>query len=130
MPIGKSGNYHMNPHHMRAQGDAPEEGPERDAEGASNKSKTDGAYKDGQHHHILHKHEDGSYTSEHHHPDGQVEHAEHPHFQHALAHQAAKFEESESPEEEAQDDPANDREPDGRANYDDGKAALARLYED
>lgn len=83
MPLGKSGKFHMNPHHMRAVGDAPDEHDDKSAAAEH--------AKDGKHRHELTQHEDGSYSSKHTHPDGKVEHEDHPDFHHAVSHMADKM---------------------------------------
>jgi hypothetical protein len=61
------------PEHSRAAGD-----------GAA--AAHDGAKGDGLHHHELHEDEGGGYHSKHTHPDGRVEHADHPTYEHAVEH--------------------------------------------
>lgn len=54
----------------------------------------DGADKkqgDGLHHHEIHEDEAGGYHSKHTHPDGRVEHEEHPTFDHAMSHAHEMF---------------------------------------
>lgn len=101
MPLGKSGRFHMNPYHMRAVGDAPDDkgpGDTRDAASAAGKKG------DGKHHHEMTQHEDGSYSSTHTHPDGHKEHAEHPSFQHAQQHEAEMMGEEGSEHQEPDGD--------------------------
>lgn len=124
MPLGKSGKYHMNPHHMRASGDAPDHAEPQHEEAMQGREGEDGGAGDGKHHHEMTKHEDGSYTSKHTHPDGSQEHGEHADFHEAAGHMADKFEESDDGGEQ---EPDGDE--DGRTNYaKDG--ALESLYDD
>jgi hypothetical protein len=84
MPIGKSGKYHMNPHEMRRKGDAPDEKPGSSDEPVHGKTEDGG---DGQHHHTIHMHEDGTAHSEHTHPDGSKEEpVEHGSYEEAKDH--------------------------------------------
>lgn len=85
MPLGKSGNYHMNPHEMRRRGDSPDEKPVPDKDGNRSEDNQQEAG-DGNHHHELHGHEDGSYSSSHTHPDGQKDEQEVGSYDEAKAH--------------------------------------------
>jgi hypothetical protein len=122
--LGKSGKHYNNPHVARAHGDMAEEMHEREHEGRQGEHGGGGG--DGKHHHHIVAHGDGTYTSHHTHPDGHVEHAEHPHFQHAMQHAAAKFEEAPH-NPEAENEPG-EAQPEGRSNFS-GAGDLESMYE-
>jgi hypothetical protein len=91
MPVGKSGKYYMNPHEMRRK-----ESSSDDKMGGGNMDdkkmppKDEGhdpvGQGDGNHHHEIHMHEDGSAHSKHTHPDGHEDHQEHGSYDEAKGH--------------------------------------------
>jgi hypothetical protein len=122
--LGKSGKHYNNPAVARSHGDMAEEQHEHEMQGRRGEHGGDSG--DGRHHHIIIGHGDGTYSSKHKHPDGHMEHAEHPHFGHAMQHAASKFEEA-PPAHEAENQPG-DSEPDGRSNFTDS-SSLESMYE-
>jgi hypothetical protein len=83
-PLGKSGKYYMNPHEMRRKKDMPGASQE-EMDGATHPgTNEDGG--DGNHHHELHGHEDGTMHSVHTHPDGSKEEMNHASYSDARDH--------------------------------------------
>jgi hypothetical protein len=101
MPVGKSGKYYMNPHEMRRK-----EGSSADAKGgdkmgdkmpAKDEGHESGAG-DGNHHHEIHMHEDGTAHSLHTHPDGREEPMEHGSYDEAKGHMDQMMGQGEEPD--------------------------------
>ena len=92
MPLGKSGQHYMNPNVMRSKGDMPDQ---EQNDGASEMpAEQEGQAGDGMHHATITKHEDGSYSTEHTHPDGRNDGPmEHGSYQDAMSHEGQNFEE-------------------------------------
>lgn len=86
MPIGRSGNYHMNPHEMRRKGDAPDEKPGATHDVHAKPEGEDGGGEegDGNHHHEIHEREDGTAHSIHTHPDGHTDEMDHNSYAEAV----------------------------------------------
>lgn len=95
MPLGKSGQYYMNPHEMRRKNDMPGEAKPMQHAGRPHSNEggemQEGEGGDGNHHHELHGHEDGTMHSVHTHPDGREEHADHDSYSEAVSHMHGMF---------------------------------------
>lgn len=91
MPIGKSGSYHISPNEMRRKGDMPDEkgpksGPDRPPD-----QEQGGDEGDGNHHHEIVAHGDGTMHSVHTNPDGSKDEQDHGSYDEAKAHMDASM---------------------------------------
>lgn len=115
MPVGKSGKYYMNPHEMRRKNDSPDEKDGGSKMGdakmtpAKDEGHEPGAGGDGNHHHEIHMHEDGSAHSKHTHPDGSEDHMEHGSYGEAKDHMDSMMGQGEDHEEPDGDEAGSDR---------------------
>lgn len=106
MPVGKSGSYHMSPYEMRRKGDSPDEQPSKPGETKPVAGKVESGG-DGNHHHEIHDHGDGTMSSVHTNPDGSQDQQEHGSYDEAKASMDSAMGQGQG-ESSVQDEPASD----------------------
>ena len=103
MPLGKSGKHYYSPHEMSRQGDSPDLTPESEPQEDSQPDEPG----DGNHHHEIVMHDDGTAHSTHTHPDGQTEEADHGSYDEAKQHMDQVMDPGDDSDQDTEDGPNN-----------------------